>query len=92
VTGVCQQGKTASEQPSDNFCTHVREGKQKHNPELVAILIAKIVMTMRVMVMGVVSMRPFIMGMFRMRPFIMCVAVMAMLRSIAVRMAKAEMR
>jgi hypothetical protein len=44
VAGVCQEGKTASEQSSDHLSAHEREGEQKHNPELIAILVAKIVM------------------------------------------------
>jgi hypothetical protein len=59
VAGVCQEGQTSGEQSSDYFSAHEREGKQKHNPELGAVLIAKIVMgsmRMRMITMRVITM------------------------------------
>jgi hypothetical protein len=59
VAGVCQEGKTSGEQSSDDFSAHEREGEQKHNPELGAVLIAKIVMgpmSMRMITMRMASM------------------------------------
>jgi hypothetical protein len=59
VAGVCQEGKTSGEQSSDNFSAHERKGEQKHNPELGAVLIAKIVMgpmSMRMTTMRMTSM------------------------------------